>query len=271
MALTREEVADIAHQVAHKVVYKKIEKVVDGQTVECDICSNDEELYHLTSVDTLRTILDSRKMEPVGESKSVSMSANPDNTFGGRTKVTFDKTKLNSLQPMAYFTHDSPAQKAYWEIEEKRKKESNYARTLDDIRSEVGMQPEIYKQECEWFSREMLPIPKESLKKIEYFITPPMSPLRVDCVGYFPHRVDLTQDYLYQGLLEDIAKVREMAQKASIPFAVTSCFPYIIRGWGQYIELNDENLWRFTRGEEPVITHQEPKDECPDVRGCGRK
>lgn len=271
MALSREEVKDIAVKAASEIIYKRVQKVVDEQTVECEICTNEDELFHLTSVEALERILETRKMEPSGHAKSVSLSANPDHTFGGRVKVTFNRKKLDGLQPMGYVTHHSPAEDAFDTAENKLKEDSGYTRSLDDMRSEIGLQPEVYKQECEWFTRETLPVPRQSVKKIEYFINWPISPTRVDCTGHIPHHIDLSQDYLYQGLLTDINRVRELAKKANVPLEVTSCFPYIKRGWGQYIELNDENLGRFTRGEAPIITHQEPKEECRNIRGCRRE
>lgn len=250
-----------------EVIYKKVQKTVDSEKIECDICTNEDELYHLTSVENLQSIVKSRKLEPSGHSKSVSLSANPDHTFGGRVKLTLDHKKVNTIQPMCYFTHGTPASHAYYKAEGKHKEES---RSLDDIRSEVGMQPDVYKNECEWYSRKPVDIPEDAIKKIEYFITWTTSSQRVDCRGHIPAHVYLRGDDEYKELLSQIAKVRETAKKIEVPFQVNSCFPFIKSGWYEYIKLDEENLARLTRGENPIITHEEPPEECREIRGCRR-
>lgn len=254
-----------------KVAYRKVKKVIDGEEVECEVCLDKKELYHLTSVAAAGMVIEAGKMEPSGHSKSVSLSANPDHTYGGRVKITFDRRKLPELQPMCYYDMHSPTADAYYRAEDKRKKESNYARSLDDMRAEIGMQPDVYQAECEWFTRETLPVPKDSIKKIQYFITPPMNPARVDCTGYFPHIVDLHTHGTYRELLSDIKEVRQMAQKVGAPFEVMSCFPFIQLGPGQYIDLTDDNLGKLSRVENPVIINKSPLEECRDVSGCRRE
>lgn len=270
MALSRAEVIEVAKATAEAVVYQTIRKRVNEQAVECEICSNKDELYHLTSVSSFRGIVEASKLEPSGHSKSVSLSANPDHTYGGRVKIVFDRQKLPQLHPMCYFAPHTPAEEAYNKAEAKRREESNYTRSLDDIRAEVGMQPEIYKGECEWLIQKPLPIPEEAIKKIQYYITSPRASDRVDCTSYFPHYIDLTPINAYPELLADIKRVRDTAQKAGASFEVTSCFPFILIGWGEYIELNEDNLGRLTKDEKPIVSHEAPPEVCRDILGCRR-
>ncbi|MBA7696887.1 hypothetical protein ES703_105541 [subsurface metagenome] len=271
MALSRAEVIEVAKATAEAVVYQTIQKRVNEQAVECEICSNKDELYHLTSIPSFQGIVEASKLEPSGHSKSVSLSANIDHTYGGRVKITLDRQKLPQLQPMCYYENHTPADEAYFKFEAKCLEESSHARSLDDIRAEVGMQPEIYKKECEWFTHKPLPIPEEAIKKIQYYITPPGASIRVDCEGYFPHYIDLTPINDYPELLADIKRVRDTAQKAGAPFEVTSCFPFIRIGWGEYIELNEDNLGRLTKDEKPIISHEAPPEVCRDILGCRRE
>lgn len=242
---------------------KEQEVAIDDDRIRCQVCHNEEELYHLTRRESAVEIIKEGVMRPSGHSKSVSFSANPNHTYGGNVKIIFDQGKLiDQLRPMCYFSGFPEA------FGKKEHALASEGRSLDDARTEMGLQPDIYKDECEWYSQETMRIPEKAIRRIEYFITWPISPHNVDCERHIPHTVDMTLDSDYKHMLEDVAQLRGTAKGLGIPFEVTSCFPYIRRGW-QYIMLNDENLKRFTKGEEPIITFERPEqEECVERIGC---
>lgn len=256
------------------IIYKEIFKELDGEQVQCTICTDSEELYHLTSLKGFNGIMQDKAISPSGYSKSVSLSASTDNTFGGNIKLTLDAKKLDGLKPMCYYDSNTPAEKAFYKAEEDRREKSGYNRSLNDIRAEIEMQPSAYKRECEWLSRKELGLPTSAIKQIEYFLTPRQeqtNPVRVDCTGHFPHHIELWSDTQYRTILSEIGRVREIAKRENIPFSVRSCFSYLTSSFGQYIPLDEENLHRLTLGEEPITSTQPPLDECHNICGCRRQ
>lgn len=247
--------------------YEKKTVDVGGKDIECEVCTNTN-LFHLTTPAKAKAVLESGKLKPVGESKAVNLSANENHTFGGRVKLVIDPKKVNgSLKQTCYYKASDERTRRAVDNHEFNLFRKEPGRSLDSVRAETGISPDVYKEECEWYSPETIDLPKGSIEEVLYFLTWSQMPYNVSCDRCSPKNIELTSDKSFQDMKDDISDVKQMAESQGIPFKVTSCFPFITRGH-RYIPLTEDNLNRLAEGKEPEYTTERPEEKCIPREGC---
>ena len=129
----------------------------EGKKVPVIICHGiTDEIYHVTSLSSLRKILLDGKLKVTEESESgsISFSVNPQHVYGsGNIKMIFRRDKIEHLlRPMHYYS-DAEASMMKYKIRERQeeiaKKEGI---TPEASQAITGLAPDSLANECEWYS-----------------------------------------------------------------------------------------------------------------------
>ena len=233
-------------------------------TAEGKRSSLGDEVNRLVTVDDLNRIAEKGEIEPRKYTEAVSFSTCPTQTYGGKVRLVFKSEKLK-LEPMCYISRDHEAneieagmdQEALAEEAKGREWGTNY------VRAKYAVSPDVYAAECQYEARESVPL-ERNLKRVEYWIGGiKPADFNAGCENFHPHVAGLysrPEDYL-----EQIRRTKRIAKRLGVPFEVKSCFNKLRAGWYRAIELNEENLRKFTEGEIPP---SEPEKEIPETCIC---
>lgn len=248
--------------------YKKVKRFIDSHEIECEICDSSTDLFHRTMLKSLKNMIEEKVIKPSKETGVVSLSASSKHTYGGTVRLKFNRSELESVIPTCYVVADweDPNYRAYV-----HKRDEMEQRGLSPNRAdaEMGLTSSIYKRECEVTCPN--PIPLNKAKEIEYWITARMRLIEessVSCQNRIPHSVDGSgwSGGTWDDIMDDINQVKALASRAKVPFNVKSCFTQVYLGWNKYIPLDDDNLERLSRGEEPLIVNAVPPE--PSESNC---
>lgn len=259
-------------------VYKKIEKKIEdpktGRTerLHCEIClgNTKDRVSHFIHIRNLDKILDSKSLNPVKSpftSGAVSFTKNSDFTFvSSNVKLTFKEKNVPKLTPMCYYDYNK--------LSGKEKKLIDHIESLssvdfpkDEVMAEFGIQPSMYKHECEWYTKTKVPI-RGNVEEVSMYI-----PLVIgenyfsDCKRAHPKYSSIGLSASMDTLKGEIKKVKKFADSIGAKFKVDSTFPYIRDYWnGTYIPLDEDNLKRLSEGKDPITTRSpppvDPENEC---------
>mgnify|MGYP001566569542 FL=1 len=137
------------------------------------------------------------------------------------------------------------------------------------VDAELGLAPAMYLAECEHNTKS--PIPTSKIRAIDYWVhqgNRVVEDYSPSCKKRFPHQVDSTAwaDDPWDAQVQRINQGRAIAKRLGVPFAVKSCFPLAQRD-RDYIQLDDANLGRLTKGEAPLsIEGRAPSPETTQCR-----
>ena len=229
---------------------------------EGKMCPLGPEVNRLVTVEDFERIAEKGVVEPNKYTGVVSLSSCPTQTYGGTVRLVFDTEKIkDKLIPMCYV---SPKSKVMCEIEKEADKLTNKGvpRARDYAYAKYAVSPDFYARECEYESRQPIPL-KGTLKRVEYWIGMHPHAFNLSCERTYPHRAGdwiSPEDYL-----EEIQKVRKIAEKLGVPFQVKSCFNKLMVSWNKAIELTPENLKKLAEGKLP---EPKPADEILETCNC---
>ncbi|MHC1628266.1 MAG: hypothetical protein ACXQTI_05505 [Candidatus Nezhaarchaeales archaeon] len=266
----RREAYMFSPQVEIEKLCKATEKCVAKtpyNTAEGKKCSLGPDVNRLMSVEDLERAVEKGEIEPSKYTKAISFSSCPTQTFGGSVRLILDTEKIkDKLEPMCYLRYEKPEEKKIlneMDREALRLIEKRVESPLNYVRAKYAVSPDIYERECEYQSREPIKL-KDSLKKIEYWIGGVKTgDINIGCERLIPHVAGLyarPEEYV-----QEIQRVKRVAEKLGVPFEVKSCFNKIRAGWGVAIELTPENLEKMKRGEIP---EPKPTEVIPETCKC---
>jgi len=231
--------------------------IAEGKT-----CPLGPEVNRLVTVEDFERIAEKGVVEPNKYTGVVSLSSCPTQTYGGTVRLVFDTEKIkDKLIPMCYVPSNN---KVMCKIDKEANKLINKGipRALDCIRAKYAVSPDLYAKECEYESRQPIPL-KETLKRVEYWIGGFPNSFNISCEIQIPHRAG---DWIgIDEYLEQMQKTRKIAEKLGVPFQVKSCFNKLMVSWNKAIELTPENLKKLAEGKLP---EPKPADEIPETCNC---
>ena len=268
MALAEQEIDRIAERVAERVAalalstrFRPTTRRIADETVECVECDDAPVLYHRTTLKGAAAIAENGHLRPSKDTGVISYSASPEHTFGGTVKFPFKREDVGPLRPMCYASGEA-YRKASNIRDEKAQREGI---SLDAASAQLAFSPEMYVGECEQMGSQ--PVPIRKAQALEYWVhqgSEVIEEVNVGCKRRIPHHISATAwaGDPWDRQMKRIAQAREVAGRLGLPFRVRSCFPYaLISGWGdRYIPLDDANLARLERGEEPVVIQNKPPE-----------
>lgn len=257
--------------------YTPIKKqLIQPQTKEkidlnCSICNTKtSDLFHFTKLEYLDDIASEGVLKPMygNRIKSGSVSFTKDTSFlfpNGNVKLVFHNS-IPNLKPICYYGDiEQPklSDKEKELIDAIENQASIENKGLNEIRSDYGIQDSSYKQECEWFTQQKVPL-KKNLKKVILYVPWNIDEDRdINCNNTSP-KYARNQYQAYNTFKKSVSKTRDFAKKLGVPFRIESNFPYIYN-WidNEYIPMTITNLKRIAKGQEPIITNIKPNvDEC---------
>lgn len=225
---------------------------------EEDVCY----LYHRTEIDNLKKIAKEGEIKPSSETHVVSLSSNPDHTFGGVVRLVVDKEGVDA-KPMCYFPFNEENLKNSSDAEREYREKINKRAMPNEFYAYCGISPDVYAGESEFMSKK--PVKSNKIKKVEYWLSNPIH--NVSCENCYPPYLsyDVWSGKEFSQVKEEIKETKEIAEDINADFEVKSCFKYMSVpcrsiGEGNYdvcdVELNKENLKRLGRLENPVPFHK---------------
>ena len=237
--------------------------------VEGEKCSLRKEVNRLVTVEDFQSIAGKGRIDPSEQTKVVSFSSCPTQHYGGKVRLVFDTRDLkDKLEGMCYLPREKRAE--YADVEKGMSDEA-YAEGLKGeiwdvynwVRAKYNVSLEMYGRECEYKSRE--PVSLDNLKRVEYWIggIKARGDFSVSCEGMHPHQAGVYSRP--ENYVADIKVAREISEKLNVPFEVKSCFNSLRAGWGESIELTEENLKKLARGRIPEAKRRE---EVPETCKC---
>lgn len=241
-------------------------KEIKGYKIPCKVCETDnDELYHHTDQISFQQIAKDKVLRPRCDDEkcagTVSFSANPRSTFSGDIRLVMDRKKTE-VSPMCYYNHTAVSN-AGVSIDKLERETADYLGflNLDLIRGHLGIQPDCYDEECEWFSRDPVPL-EGAIKKVVFMIpwkvNKPYPRPHISCKRSHPHYsfTENSWGYDLDNLIEDIQKIKELTKSLDAEFEVDSCFPFFKEGSfsPKFVELHPKNLEKMAKGIKPAYS-----------------
>ncbi|MEM2445439.1 MAG: hypothetical protein QW734_02130 [Candidatus Bathyarchaeia archaeon] len=226
-------------------------------TVKGFKCQLSDELYHNTTLEKLKKIIEDGKIKVPREphdllgQDAISLSSCPTQTYGGTIKLVIP-SKAVSAHPMCYYNPNEHPQVEKGLDEEAQKKINGYAGP-NRVRSWHQVNSNVYSKECEYIVYH--DIPTSNIKRVEYWIPwqPGMPTFNVSCENVYPRYIfdQLGRDPT-ETIIQEIQEAKKLAQKIGAEFDVKSCFTSVKTGWKNYgYQLTKENLEKLKRGIKP--------------------
>jgi len=250
--------------VPEKKPTEECEKSIGDTTLEALACEINGRLYHRTRPENIHSIIDDGVIRPSEETKVVSLSSNPSHFYGGTVRLNMESNEIDTRR-MCYTKTDEETSKldekqsqAMEEFDPEQSDLDIFSR--DRYRASVGLNSDVYEQECEFMSDE--PVDVEATEEVEYFI-----PFRgggtVSAERAFPKFADASRGFSggQTGLRDKIQDVKEAADRLDADFSVNSCFPYLKVAGGispTFAKLDKENLERLANGDELKTINGKP-------------
>jgi len=239
-------------------------KTLGNTTINAEACELNDRLYHRTSLNSLKNIVEDGSIKPSKETGVVSFTSNPSSFVGGAIRTKMDVDEVNTLPPlrrMCYVTDDEEREKLE---EKKRNKRENMEKggrfdpgdtgvfSPNRFRAEVGLSTPTYSRECEFMSDDE--VDADNIEKVELFVEG-----NGGIVNTTGGRgvADVNTTYNGLGQLRDkIEQAKDVAQENGFEFGVNSCYSYMLVDSGQFVgdykyaKLDQDNLKRLANGEE---------------------
>lgn len=257
------------------------EREVEGQQFTGVACeSRGKTLFHHTEFSTFKKIVESGELRPSPDPYDdgvVNFTLNEDFHRFGSVRLLFDREKVATV-PMCYLVDEEDHRAARMvddKIEELQNKDLPY-KARNRIAAEIGLESKIaYGRECKHFTAEPVPL-QGPLTGLEYWL--PWRPARTgNSVGsnvgpchalWSAWDAGLPSEDIIHRVQDEIATVKQEAQRIGVPFKVKTCYPYASLDRDGVLFFDEENLARLEQGEKPKIVSRYSVTSLPGDCTC---